>query len=67
MTRGDAAAPGDGHTAGKAAFDTSVAHQARMHDYVLGGKDNCRLAAASARASRYSSQNKLLLGGACRC
>ena len=40
MTRGDAVAPGDGHTAGKAAFDTSVAHQARMYDYVLGGKDN---------------------------
>jgi hypothetical protein len=22
------------------AFDTSVAHQARMYDYLLGGKDN---------------------------
>ena len=21
-------------------FDTSVAHQARMYDYLLGGKDN---------------------------
>jgi S-adenosyl methyltransferase len=32
-----------GGTASKArppAFDTSVAHQARMYDYVLGGKDN---------------------------
>jgi hypothetical protein len=32
-----------GSTASKAsppAFDTSVAHQARMYDYVLGGKDN---------------------------
>ena len=25
---------------GPLAFDTSVAHQARMYDYVLGGKDN---------------------------
>jgi S-adenosyl methyltransferase len=35
-------APGGG-AAGEArtpAFDTSVAHQARMYDYVLGGKDN---------------------------
>jgi hypothetical protein len=40
MTGGDAVAPGDGHTAEKARFDTSVAHQARMYDYVLGGKDN---------------------------
>jgi S-adenosyl methyltransferase len=40
MTDDNAAAPGDGHTAGKAPFDTSVAHQARMYDYVLGGKDN---------------------------
>jgi len=33
----------DGSTAGNARplpFDTSVAHQARMYDYVLGGKDN---------------------------
>ncbi len=37
-----AAAPGDG-TASKASslpFDTSVAHQARIYNYVLGGKDN---------------------------
>src|ERR1700691_4628350 len=40
MTGGDAGALGDGHTAEKAPFDTSVAHQARMYDYVLGGKDN---------------------------
>jgi hypothetical protein len=40
MTGDDALAPGDGHTAEKARFDTSVAHQARMYDYVLGGKDN---------------------------
>jgi hypothetical protein len=40
MTGDDVVAPGDGHTAEKAPFDTSVAHQARMYDYVLGGKDN---------------------------
>ena len=41
MTSDEAAAPGG--TAGKAkppAFDTSVAHQARVYDYLLGGKDN---------------------------
>src|SRR6201987_2556970 len=43
MTSESAAAPGGGTLAGKAGtlpFDTSVAHQARMYDYVLGGKDN---------------------------
>ena len=40
MRGGDAGAPGDGDTASKTPFDTSVAHQARMYDYVLGGKDN---------------------------
>ena len=42
MTSGGAAAAEDG-TAGKAGrlpFDTSMAHQARMYDYMLGGKDN---------------------------
>ena len=41
MTSDDAAAPGG--TAGKTGslpFDISVAHQARMYDYLLGGKDN---------------------------
>ena len=41
MTSDEAAAPGG--IAGKAkppAFDTSVAHQARVYDYLLGGKDN---------------------------
>ena len=35
--------PAPGSTAGKTAplpFDVSTAHQARMYDYVLGGKDN---------------------------
>jgi hypothetical protein len=39
MTTDETAAPNEG-TAGKAgplAFDTSVAHQARMYDYILGG------------------------------
>jgi SAM-dependent methyltransferase len=43
MTSEDAAAPGGGVTTGKTRplpFDTSVAHQARMYDYLLGGKDN---------------------------
>jgi hypothetical protein len=39
MTSDGSAAPEDGDTAGNP-FDTSVAHQARMYDYVLGGKDN---------------------------
>jgi hypothetical protein len=40
MTGNGAGVPGDGSAAGKMPFDTSVAHQARMYDYVLGGKDN---------------------------
>jgi S-adenosyl methyltransferase len=36
MTTDEAAAPGDGKS-GSLTFDTSVAHQARMYDYVLGG------------------------------
>jgi len=39
----DEPAAADGGTAGKAkppAFDTSVANQARIYDYLLGGKDN---------------------------
>jgi hypothetical protein len=42
MTMDDAAAPGAG-TADKSArppFDISVANQARIYDYLLGGKDN---------------------------
>ena len=31
---------GDPGSAGPPEFDTSVAHQARMYDYLLGGKDN---------------------------
>jgi hypothetical protein len=43
MTSDEAAGPGGGaatEESGLLPFDTSVAHQARMYDYVLGGKDN---------------------------
>ena len=43
MTSDNAETPVDGGTSGRAGslpFDTSVAHQARMYDFVLGGKDN---------------------------
>jgi hypothetical protein len=33
-------APAHDDAAGSPPFDTSVAHQARMYDYLLGGKDN---------------------------
>jgi S-adenosyl methyltransferase len=39
MTSQEAPAPGGGK-AGPLSFDTSVAHQARIYDYLLGGKDN---------------------------
>jgi S-adenosyl methyltransferase len=42
MTSGEAAAPpgGTARKVGPLPFDTSVAHQARVYDYLLGGKDN---------------------------
>jgi hypothetical protein len=42
MTRDEAPAPGAGPVgqAGRPPFDTSVANQARIYDYLLGGKDN---------------------------
>ena len=43
MTSGDASEADSGSAAGAGApptFDTSVASQARMYDYLLGGKDN---------------------------
>jgi hypothetical protein len=52
MTTDETAAPNDS-TAGRAgplAFDTSVAHQARMYDYILGGKDNYAADRAAAEA-----------------
>jgi hypothetical protein len=39
MTTNETAAP-DGGEAGSLPFDTSKAHQARIYDYLLGGKDN---------------------------
>jgi hypothetical protein len=39
MTSDEAAVPVNGGT-GPLPFDVNVAHQARMYDYVLGGKDN---------------------------
>jgi hypothetical protein len=39
MTSHETPAQGDG-TAGSPPFDTRVAHQARIYDYLLGGKDN---------------------------
>ncbi len=41
MTSDQAQAPDDGMSTGAPPeFDTSVAHQARIYDYLLGGKDN---------------------------
>jgi hypothetical protein len=42
MASDEAMAQGDGtvRKTGSPPFDTSVAHQARMYDYLLGGKDN---------------------------
>jgi S-adenosyl methyltransferase len=53
MTSDGVAAPEDG-TAGKTGplpFDTSVAHQARVYDYLLGGKDNYAADRAAAEAT----------------
>jgi hypothetical protein len=41
MTSDDAAAPGGGAATGEVrpvTFDITVVHQARMYDYVLGGR-----------------------------
>jgi hypothetical protein len=42
MTMDQAPAPGGGAAGqtGRPPFDTSVANQARIYDYLLGGKDN---------------------------
>ena len=76
MTTDETAAPDDG-TAGKAGplpFDTSVAHQARMYDYLLGGKDNYAADRAAAEAwvkidpdAAFSArENRAFLGRAVR-
>ena len=54
MASDEGSAPdGDAGTAGRAGplpFDTSVAHQARIYNYVLGGKDNYAADRAAAEA-----------------
>ena len=53
MTSDDAAPQSGDFTAGTTGplpFDTSVAHQARMYDYVLGGKDDYAADRAAAEA-----------------
>ena len=52
MTSDEAAAEGGGSASniGSLPFDTSVAHQARIYDYVLGGKDNYAADRAAAEA-----------------
>ena len=52
MTTDETAAPNDStpSKSGPLAFDTSVAHQARMYDYILGGKDNYAADRAAAEA-----------------
>jgi hypothetical protein len=42
MTTDEAPAPGEGaaDNSNRMPFDTSVANQARIYDYLLGGKDN---------------------------
>jgi S-adenosyl methyltransferase len=42
MTMDEAPAPGEGEAgkSGRPPFDTTVANQARIYDYLLGGKDN---------------------------
>jgi hypothetical protein len=55
MTSDYASAPGGDVTAGRAGslpFDTSRAHQARIYDYLLGGKDNYAADRAAAEAWR---------------
>jgi len=54
MTNDEAVTPGSGSSTGKTGplpFDTSVAHQARVYDYMLGGKDNYAADRAAADAS----------------
>jgi hypothetical protein len=76
MSSDPAVAPG-GSDAGEAlplAFDTSVAHQARMYDYLLGGKDNYAADRAAAEAGlkifpdlRFTARsNRAFLGRAVR-
>jgi hypothetical protein len=49
MTSDDTAGPGNGK-AGALPFDVTVAHQARIYDFLLGGKDNYAADRAAAEA-----------------
>jgi hypothetical protein len=49
MTSDEAAGPGNGK-AGALPFDVTVAHQARIYDFLLGGKDNYAADRAAAEA-----------------
>jgi S-adenosyl methyltransferase len=53
MTSDDvtAASGGTAEKAGSLPFDTTVAHQARAYDYLLGGKDNYAADRAAAEAT----------------
>jgi hypothetical protein len=42
---------GTGRGAGPLPFDTSVAHQARVYDYMLGGKDSYAAGRAAVEAT----------------
>ncbi len=48
---GGAGGAGEWTAAGPPEFDTSVAHQARMYDYLLGGKDNYAVDRAATEAA----------------
>jgi S-adenosyl methyltransferase len=54
MSSNETAASGSGSAAGKVGslpFDVTVAHQARVYDYMLGGKDNYAADRAAAEAT----------------
>ena len=40
---------GDEHDGGSLGFDVTVAHPARVYNYLLGGKDNCEADREAAR------------------
>jgi hypothetical protein len=56
---GDAAAPGLDGENGVLTFDTTVAHQARVYNYVLGGKDHYAADRAAARCGGSVNQEAL--------
>ena len=73
MTTDETAAPGGSRT-GPLPFDTTKAHQARIYDYLLGGKDNYAADRAAAdawlkidpKAAFSSRANRAFLGRAVR-